>query len=66
VNGVSPGAVAFPPDYDDDLKRRILQRVPLGTEGSPDDVAAAVVFLTQAPYITGHIIAVDGGRSARL
>lgn len=66
VNGVAPGTVAFPPDFDDAAKRGILKRIPLGREGSPDDVARAVVFLVGASYITGAIIPVDGGRAAGL
>ena len=66
INGVAPGAVAFPNDLDDDARRRILARVPLGREGSPDDVAEAVCFLARARYMTGQIVAVDGGRSTGL
>jgi pteridine reductase len=66
VNGVSPGAVAFPLDYPVDLKERILARVPLAREGTPDDIGRAVINLADSPYITGQILAVDGGRSCRL
>ena len=42
----------------------ILRQVPLGRAGHPDDIAGCVVFLLRdAPYVTGQIIAVDGGRS---
>jgi pteridine reductase len=66
VNAVGPGAVAFPDDYDDGKKARILARVPLARTGSPEDVAAAVVFLAMQRYVTGQMIAVDGGRSVGL
>jgi pteridine reductase len=66
VNAVGPGAVAFPDDYDDAKKARVLARVPLARTGTVDDVAAAVVFLARQSYITGHMIAVDGGRSVAL
>jgi pteridine reductase len=66
VNAVGPGAVAFPDDYDDAKKNRILARVPLGRTGSVEDVAAAVVFLAGQRYITGQLIAVDGGRNVGL
>jgi pteridine reductase len=66
VNGVSPGAVAFPDDWTAEQQARALARVPLGRVGHPDDVAAAVVFLARQPYVTGQILAVDGGRSAVL
>jgi pteridine reductase len=65
VNAVSPGAVAFPPDFDEGMKARMVARVPLEREGSPQDVARTVAFLANdAPYITGETIRVDGGRSS--
>lgn len=65
VNAVSPGAVAFPTYFDEETKEAILSRTPMGREGSPEDIAKAVVFLaTGAPYVTGQALAVDGGRSA--
>ena len=65
VNGVSPGAIAWPDDgqFDPAERSRILATTPLGRVGSPEDVAQAVHFLACAPYVTGQIIAVDGGRS---
>lgn len=65
VNGVSPGAIAWPDDgqFDPAERSRILATTPLGRVGSPDDVAQAVHFLATAPYVTGQIIAIDGGRS---
>ena len=65
VNGVSPGAIAWPDDgqFDPAERGRILATTPLGRVGSPHDIAQAVHFLATAPYVTGQIIAVDGGRS---
>jgi pteridine reductase len=65
VNGVSPGAIAWPDDgqFDPAERGRILATTPLGRVGSPEDIAQAVHFLASAPYVTGQIIAVDGGRS---
>jgi pteridine reductase len=65
VNGVSPGAIAWPDDgqFDPAERSRILATTPLGRVGSPEDIAQAVHFLATAPYVTGQIIAVDGGRS---
>jgi len=70
VNGVAPGAITWPEDasWQDELARqRIINTVPLRRVGDPDDIARAVLFLVdEAPYVTGHILNVDGGRSAHL
>lgn len=64
VNGVAPGAVLMPADYDPEKRARIVARVPMKREGTPEDVARTVVFLAGGPpYLTGQIVAVDGGRS---
>lgn len=65
VNGVSPGAILWPEDpMTKDTKESILKQIPLARQGSPDDIAETVIFLARdANYITGQIIAVDGGRS---
>jgi pteridine reductase len=65
VNGVSPGAVLWPEDgLDDAGKQSILRQIPLGRAGKPDDIAGCVLYLVRdASYVTGQIIAVDGGRS---
>jgi pteridine reductase len=65
VNGVSPGAILWPEDgMPDAVAKTILKQVPLQRTGEPADIAKTVLFLVKdAPYITGQIIAVDGGRS---
>jgi pteridine reductase len=65
VNGVSPGAILWPDeDISDKAKASIVKQVPLKRSGEPADIARTVLFLLRdAPYITGQIIAVDGGRS---
>ncbi|PWV62426.1 pteridine reductase [Plasticicumulans acidivorans] len=65
VNGIAPGAILWPEHAIDDAEReQILERVPLRRPGSPEDIARTVRFLVcEAPYITGQIIAVDGGRT---
>jgi pteridine reductase len=65
VNGVAPGAIAWPEDgqFDPSERERIIATTPLQRVGTPEDVAQAVHFLACAPYVTGQIIAVDGGRS---
>jgi len=65
VNGVAPGAIAWPEDgqFPDAERQRILATTPLARLGSPEDIARAVAFFASAPYVTGQILAVDGGRS---
>jgi pteridine reductase len=70
VNGVAPGTILWPENDDhfgDAEQGRILDQIPLERVGSPDDVAGAVkYFLFDAPFVTGQILAVDGGRSVHL
>jgi pteridine reductase len=65
VNGVAPGAILWPEDgMTDAIQESILRQVPLQRAGTPDDIAGCVLFLlADASYVTGQIIAVDGGRS---
>ena len=65
VNGVSPGAILWPEDgMTEDAQKSILRQVPLQRAGNPDDIAGCVLYLLRdATYVTGQIIAVDGGRS---
>ena len=67
VNGVSPGAILWPDEgqgMSDTLRAAIIKQTALKRAGEPEDIAAAVLFLVRdAPYVTGQIIAVDGGRS---
>ncbi|MEJ2315685.1 MAG: pteridine reductase [Gammaproteobacteria bacterium] len=67
VNGVAPGAILWPEHEISDLdKARILSRVPLARHGEIEDIARTVRFLvTEADYITGQLISVDGGRTAQ-
>jgi pteridine reductase len=64
VNGIAPGPVMWPEtEMDDALKREIIGKTALGRQGTPADIARTALFLARdAPYITGQIIAVDGGR----
>lgn len=62
VNAIAPGVVAWPDGASEDYKNAYLQRIALGRAGEPGDVAALVHFLcTTGDYITGQLIAVDGG-----
>jgi pteridine reductase len=65
VNGIAPGPILWPEDAPDpQLKAKIISQTLLQRQGSPDDVARTALFLAaEAPYITGQILAVDGGRS---
>lgn len=68
VNGVAPGAILWPEnEMPENNKQAILQRTVLGRIGEPADIAGAVCYLAlDAPYITGQILAVDGGRSLNM
>jgi len=65
VNGISPGPVLWPENEGDSATRaKIIQRTILQKMGTPEDIArTALFFASQAPFITGQILAVDGGRS---
>ena len=66
VNGVSPGAILWPEgngEMDKSQQQSILDKTPLARTGNPDDIAGTIAFLIcDAPFITGQIVAVDGGR----
>lgn len=62
VNAVAPGAVLFPAGYSPAKRRRLTARIPLRRAGTPDDVARAVRYLADAPFVTGSVLPVDGGR----
>lgn len=71
VNGIAPGVNLLPvigseQAFDDKLLKNICDSIPLQRIGTPDDIAQAVLFLSHASYITGQVIAVDGGRSLTL
>lgn len=63
VNAVAPGAILWPEHGAAAPKEGILESIPLGRTGTPEDIAGAVAFLAlDAPYVTGQVLAVDGGR----
>ncbi len=70
VNAVAPGPVQWPesnPQFDEVYRQRVINQTLLKRVGEAEDVAKAVKFLIyDAPFITGHILAVDGGRSLNL
>ncbi len=65
VNGVAPGAILWPESgISESVQQTILRQVPLKRTGAPEDIASAVVYLVRdAAYVSGQILAVDGGRS---
>lgn len=65
VNGVSPGA-ALPPPNSDDSMDKMLSQVPLQRYGGGESIADAVEYFARAEYVTGQILAVDGGRTINL
>jgi pteridine reductase len=70
VNGVSPGAILWPEGdagMDPEQQQGILNRTPLQKIGEPADIAGAIAFLLcDAPFVTGQILSVDGGRSLNM
>lgn len=72
VNAVAPGPIEWPTgtaatDFDQEIRSTIVERTLLQRQGSPVDIARTVRFLLfDAPYITGQVIPVDGGRSIYL
>jgi pteridine reductase len=65
VNGIAPGPVLWPESpIAAGLQQEIVEKTALKRHGTPEDIARTALFLAKdAPYITGQIIAVDGGRS---
>ena len=59
VNSVAPGTIQFPGEPPDE---EYIRRVPLHRTGTGDDIAGAVMYLATASFVTGQVIAVDGGR----
>lgn len=68
VNGVSPGAILWPEQEMNDAERQaILDRTVMGRSGEAADIATATAYLAlDAPYVTGQILAIDGGRSLNM
>jgi len=62
VNAVAPGTISFPGDAPE-IAENFIRRAPMGRTGGPEDIDDAVMFLVQAPFITGQVIVVDGGHT---
>jgi NAD(P)-dependent dehydrogenase (short-subunit alcohol dehydrogenase family) len=62
VNAVAPGPVLPPPDFSQEMIERTAGKTLLDRWGTPEDIAGAVMFFIQANYVTGEVLAVDGGQ----
>jgi pteridine reductase len=62
VNAVSPGAISFPQSYKHEKKKKLVQKSALKRQGTPEEIADAVLFLAKNRFITGQVLKVDGGR----
>ena len=62
VNAVAPGTVLWPERVPASLRRTLVGRIPLRRTGAPADVADAVRYLAAAPFVTGAVLPIDGGR----
>jgi len=65
VNAVLPGAVLKPPNYSDEIWESHSANIPLRKLGSAEDVSQAVEYLVKADFVTGQMIVVDGGATAK-
>jgi pteridine reductase len=66
VNAVAPGAIIWPENASEAYRQQLLARIALQRAGSPEDIAQAVLYLAGAGYVTGQVLAVDGGRSLNM
>lgn len=66
VNGVAPGVIEWPSTgIDGKAANEVLKSVPLQRKGHVNDIAQAIEYLISAPYVTGHILTIDGGRQQK-
>ena len=65
VNAIAPGTVLLPENFNPEFAAHLTATTPLGRDGSPDDVAQALLYLLKATYVTGETLIVDGGRHVR-
>jgi NAD(P)-dependent dehydrogenase (short-subunit alcohol dehydrogenase family) len=61
VNAIAPGAILPPPHEGEAYLQRLAQQIPLRRSGTPDDVAAAAIFLLRSDFVTGEVVHVTGG-----
>lgn len=65
VNAIAPGTVLLPENFDPTFAAHLTETTPLKRDGTPQDVVQAMLYLLNAPYVTGETIIVDGGRRIR-
>jgi len=65
VNAIAPGAILEPPntEWTSEQKNKIIDAVPLKRMGSEKDIVDAAIYLSEAEYVTGQILNIDGGKS---
>jgi pteridine reductase len=66
VNGVSPGAIIWAEKETHEHREGVIRNTPLARLGETSDIAQAVSYLVHAPFVTGHILEIDGGRSIHI
>jgi pteridine reductase len=62
VNAIAPGSVLRPEGWSEDRWQEIARRAPLARPGTPQDVVDAILYLATAPFVTGQVLTIDGGR----
>jgi pteridine reductase len=63
VNGIAPGPILWPEaeaSLSEEARQAVLDKTLLARTGRPEDIAGAVLYLSQAGYVTGQVLAVDG------
>ncbi|RMF93265.1 MAG: SDR family oxidoreductase [Candidatus Schekmanbacteria bacterium] len=66
VNAIAPGMITLPDSYSDEIRERIVKRIPLKKTGKFEDIAKAVVFLlSESNFTTGEVLTIDGGQKLR-
>lgn len=63
VNAIAPGIATWPNEMDDDFKKRQLSFIPMRRFAETKEITAGLLFLLENDYITGQVLAIDGGRS---
>ena len=65
VNAIAPGAILEPPnvEWTSEQKNKIINSVPMARMGTEKDIVDAAIYLSEAEYVTGQILNIDGGKS---